>query len=545
MNQQIFVATVHWESGAWIKTQVSQLAKHLPTKPLIYAYLNRFETKEYEKYFDYFSTEDIKTHNYKLNALADKIITTATDNDIITFIDGDAFPVDDLSYYINILSKKTPLIAVQRLENLGDIQPHPCFCMTTVGFWKSINANWNPGYKWRNSEGKLVTDVGATVLKRLKMSKTDWLKLNRTNKVDLHPLWYGIYDDRIYHHGAGFRNAVSRVDHILLKKRRKHNKKFTYQYMLRRNNVHKEIISQTAIETPHLLNSLFLEGDEILLEEVNEKIKNEMNKQKMKNSENNLMEKKWGKQLIVKHTNFGKANYLKVLRNIHNKFDFKTYLEVGVRFGDSLKEAKNYCIGVDPNFRIKHNIMEHKTKLSLFQKDSDSFFNEDAKNCFADKKIDIAFLDGLHTSEQLFLDFINTEKYCKKNSIIILHDVLPRTLETTQRVKPTEINMWTGDVWKIIPYLLKHRKDLNFLFIDAPPSGLCLITNLNPEIDISDSEVLRMKEEVKNIEADMDSIVEYLKQVKIVDSQEFINTITKKRTLDFNHFTKRSIELVH
>jgi hypothetical protein len=98
------------------------------------------------------------------------------------------------------------------LENAGDIQPHPSFCLTTVKFWKEINGDWKRGYEWRNSTGNKITDTGGNLLSILDKKRIGWLPLLRSNKRDLHKLWFGIYEDLIYHHGAGFRQPVSRVD---------------------------------------------------------------------------------------------------------------------------------------------------------------------------------------------------------------------------------------------------------------------------------------------------------------------------------------------
>ena len=59
------------------------------------------------------------------------------------------------------------LLAVKRLENNGDIQPHSLFCATTVGFWRQINGDWNYGYEWLNNQNRHVTDVGGNLLKIL------------------------------------------------------------------------------------------------------------------------------------------------------------------------------------------------------------------------------------------------------------------------------------------------------------------------------------------------------------------------------------------
>jgi hypothetical protein len=58
----------------------------------------------------------------------------------------------------------------------------------------------------------LVTDVGANLLKILQDKKIDWYPLLRSNINNLHPVFFGIYDRVIYHHGAGFREAITRLD---------------------------------------------------------------------------------------------------------------------------------------------------------------------------------------------------------------------------------------------------------------------------------------------------------------------------------------------
>ena len=105
-----------------------------------------------------------------------------------------------------------PLIAIRRTENIGDIQPHPSFCLTTIEFWKFINGDWNSGYKWLNVYGELVTDVGGNLLRALEQKGIEWYPMLRSNKRNLHPLFFGIYEDLIYHHGAGYRNPLSRTD---------------------------------------------------------------------------------------------------------------------------------------------------------------------------------------------------------------------------------------------------------------------------------------------------------------------------------------------
>lgn len=63
------------------------------------------------------------------------------------------------------------------------------------------------------SAGHPTTDVGGNLLHQLSDRGVAWQPLLRTNTHNPNALWFGVYDHRIYHHGAGFRPRVSRVDH--------------------------------------------------------------------------------------------------------------------------------------------------------------------------------------------------------------------------------------------------------------------------------------------------------------------------------------------
>jgi hypothetical protein len=54
-----------------------------------------------------------------------------------------------------------------------DRQPHPSFCVTTVGLWKEIGGDWQTGYTWRNALGDEVTDVGGSLLLKLEQKGVD------------------------------------------------------------------------------------------------------------------------------------------------------------------------------------------------------------------------------------------------------------------------------------------------------------------------------------------------------------------------------------
>lgn len=208
----LHIATVHWKSERWVDVQLRYLQEHIREPFKVYAFLNDIPGDHRSKYF-YSSTEPVISHAIKLNLLADMASLHATDpHDRLMFIDGDAFPVGDIMSFGSEKLRQFPLIAIQRLENAGDRQPHPCFCLTTVGFWKHIQGDWKSGYRFKNGYGTLVTDVGANLLKKLEDGKVEWHPMLRSNRRNLHPVFFGLYADLIYHHGAGFREPASRSD---------------------------------------------------------------------------------------------------------------------------------------------------------------------------------------------------------------------------------------------------------------------------------------------------------------------------------------------
>lgn len=205
----LHVLTVHWRSDAWIETQARALDQHLPAGSVRWGCLNAVPG-DWAGRFDHVLELD-GSHAAKLNEMAQLASAGAAPDDLLLFIDGDAFPVAPIT--ADLLGGR-PLAAVRRDENLGDPQPHPCFCLTTVETWAAIGGDWREGPTWINAQGDEVSDVGARLLEALRVSGTPWRPLLRTNTVDLHPLWFGVYGDVVYHHGAGFRPTSSRLDRV-------------------------------------------------------------------------------------------------------------------------------------------------------------------------------------------------------------------------------------------------------------------------------------------------------------------------------------------
>jgi hypothetical protein len=210
----IHFCVVHWKNARWIGRQLRHVAACTSGDYRILCLYTDLDGPIPEDDRITFCEETrIREHAVKLDILGHEACRQAdSDDDILVFIDSDAFPVAPWEEACLSRLDRHRLVAVQRLENLGDPQPHPCFCVTTVGFWRGIGGTWAAGHKWRNARGEKVTDVGGNLAKHLERADVDWVPLLRSNAHDPHPLWFGVYGGIVYHHGAGSRGKLSRLD---------------------------------------------------------------------------------------------------------------------------------------------------------------------------------------------------------------------------------------------------------------------------------------------------------------------------------------------
>jgi hypothetical protein len=199
----LHIATVHYGSPRWIEIQSRHLREHISVPYLTWASLEQIDPS-YSSHFDRVVGQ-VGSHSDKLNHLAIEITAEASEDDVLMFLDGDAFPIADPMPLIADGLAKAPLLAVRRVENSGDPQPHPCFCVTTVSAWRKLGGDWSQGYNWVNTAGERVSDVGGNLLRRLELTNTPWVEVLRSNRKNLDPIFFGIYGDTVYHHGAGFR----------------------------------------------------------------------------------------------------------------------------------------------------------------------------------------------------------------------------------------------------------------------------------------------------------------------------------------------------
>ena len=210
----LHIATVHFGSPRWIEIQLAHLRANVPVPYETWTSLEGIDPV-HGTGFDHV-LEQGGAHAGKLNHLAFEIAAQADEEDLLMFLDGDAFPIADPMPLIDEGLRAAKLLAVRREENLGDRQPHPLFCVTTVGTWRALGGDWSAGYRWEDRLGRRVSDVGGNLLRQLELTRTPWQEVLRTNARDIDPVFFAVYGDVVYHHGAGFRDAeLTRLHHTL------------------------------------------------------------------------------------------------------------------------------------------------------------------------------------------------------------------------------------------------------------------------------------------------------------------------------------------
>ena len=199
--------------------------------------------------------------------------------------------------------------------------------------------------------------------------------------------------------------------------------------------------------------------------------------------------------------------------NVHSciKFikDKNSYLEIGVEYGTSFKHINiENKIGVDPDPKFEDDRLVKKT--------SDDFFESN------DKTFDAIFIDGMHQSDYVLRDFNNAIDCLNDGGIIFLDDILPSNEREQYKIPIKHAyengilkyrEPWTGDVWKIVYYLLKnyYNKMIFEVFIHPNYRGVGKF---------------EFVEKVKISPDDINEIVNYTYKN---DFEDYYNLLTKKK----------------
>ena len=179
-------------------------------------------------------------HGVQLHHLAKRACDAeAPEDDLLVFLDSDAWPLSSLSENVVPLldaENGIDLVAVRRSVEGMALWPHPSFAVTTCGAWNRNNHSFSqpPDDEdpdqvverlefdiFNASRGLLChdhfkLDTGAPLWRHFNDTSNNWVALDRMNKLDIDPLFYGVYGingvPMAYHQGAGSRHtATSKV----------------------------------------------------------------------------------------------------------------------------------------------------------------------------------------------------------------------------------------------------------------------------------------------------------------------------------------------
>ena len=171
------------------------------------------------------------------------------------------------------------------------------------------------------------------------------------------------------------------------------------------------------------------------------------------------------------------GTYYRLLRQAHEILEPQRYLEIGVHRGHSLAlvRPETHAVGVDPEPMVENS----PDNAVIVPTTSDRFFGDPDLFGLLGGPIDLAFVDGLHLYEQALRDVANIERHSSPQGVILIHDCLPIDAETSAREQTSMI--WSGDVWKVVVALRHHRPDLTVTTVDVEPTGLAIVSGLDPD----------------------------------------------------------------
>lgn len=182
-------------------------------------------------------------------------------------------------------------------------------------------------------------------------------------------------------------------------------------------------------------------------------------------------------------------NRVRVIQKLIDSNKYRLYLEIGTWKGDSLFPLRCYKkIAIDPKFKFSKAqkvlwMWKNTSNIQneYFEMTSDDFFLYQKSYLKRIGKLDIVFIDGLHTFRATLNDILNSLRYLQKDGVIICHDCYPphkassisaENLEDAI-IKGAKLNgwngQWCGDSWKAIYYLRKvysSQLDVSVLNLD-------------------------------------------------------------------------------
>ena len=258
----IHIYTLHFKNDYWVNLQIESFKKHIKVPYKSYAIFSHMSQEMYERNkdnFDYFEVREKGKHIHKggnyhptdgNRHIFPIIKQNLNDGDIVIRIDSDAFLIDDITdEFIDKINDKK-FIAMYEPEHEWDLNykaPHPAFYAFRSEY---LNQGLDKAMGEMHEDGQ--SNWWGLLMDRFKDKKIDWYPLNRSNKINLHKIYFGIYDDLVYHHFAGSRDRITRVDRKKSQKERISIKQIKDENHLIDKNVRKQLSEQPELFIKYL-----------------------------------------------------------------------------------------------------------------------------------------------------------------------------------------------------------------------------------------------------------------------------------------------------
>jgi hypothetical protein len=223
----IHIVTLHFGTQAWFDIQKRYITKYTTGdyKVWIGTYRNEipedFDLPDNWQHMDLdkdYPSDGINEHYAQTEFMYSNYLRDEMkDDDVLIFIDSDAFPVTDkwtqkIQNLFESGSEDGPcdVLGIAQPENKGiaatdDYDPYPdlCFFATTKKVWEDNNLEWglflpkhqNPGFG---------------MLDRIKAADLALMYIQRTNSFEANSVMFGVYGDMIYHQHCGSRAIIGR-----------------------------------------------------------------------------------------------------------------------------------------------------------------------------------------------------------------------------------------------------------------------------------------------------------------------------------------------
>jgi hypothetical protein len=149
-----------------------------------------------------------------------------------------------------------------------------------------------------------------------------------------------------------------------------------------------------------------------------------------------------------------------IIEAIAKEMSPRVYVEIGVFACETFNLVSKHC-----EFAIGVDVSEESRK---FVKGSNTLFINGTRDDLVKKfrsnphKIDLAFIDGNHSKDEVVADFKALEPFLSTSGIIILHDTWPESEEQTQI-------QYCHDAWESVEILRETFEAYSFLTLPMHP----------------------------------------------------------------------------